>query len=282
MWKVHLPLRIICRMLHVFSKQRHEFPPPSQGKLGAIDASCLPLPSFNCSFSHSHSPFSVLPLLVVATQITLCKEKERKCESAGQTYFTHTHSSSPSLHTLLTYTHFSSTHTHSSLPSPSSLLCTRSCSSSLESISRRSHLHFHCPFSPPSPVQLCTLSLVTWVATFRNWQLHWSREADRDKDRDRQHSPASVNAILCRLFAVLPFLFLFPSADYLITSCRLTTLAIVKFRFAKGNAYNYSKLIVAQWYVDTRLQRIEVTVLKQLRCVCIKPWNILIYIWISL
>lgn len=98
-------------------------------------------------------------------------------------------------------------------------------------------------------------------------------EADRDKDRDKQHSPASVNAILCRLFAVLPFLFIFPfpSADYLITSCRLTTLAIVKFRFAKGNAYNYSKLIVAQWYANARLQRIEVTVLKQLRCVCIKP-----------
>lgn len=104
-------------MLHVFSKQRHEFPPPpSQGKLGAIDASCLPLPSFNCSFSqsisrsHSHSPFSVLPLLVVATQITLCKEKERKCESAGQTYFIHTHTHTPS--TLSLHTHISLARTH--------------------------------------------------------------------------------------------------------------------------------------------------------------------------
>lgn len=102
MWKVHLPRRIICGMLHVLANSATNSPPHLKAT-GAIDASRLALPSFSCSF-YDYFPFSVLPLLVEATQITLSKEKERKCESAGQTYFKHTHKLLSSLHTLLTHT----------------------------------------------------------------------------------------------------------------------------------------------------------------------------------
>lgn len=90
-------------MLHVLANSATNSPPQPKAT-GAIDASRLALPSFYCSF-YDYFPFSVLPLLVEATQITLSKEKERKCESAGQTYFKHTHTHTPLLPAHSPYTH---------------------------------------------------------------------------------------------------------------------------------------------------------------------------------
>lgn len=169
----------------------------------AIEASHRPLPSFSYCCSSS---FSVLPLLVEATQITMSspnrkereRERGRKCQRLGQTHGTHTR-------TLLTRTHFSHTHTllslshtHTHCPQPRAR--PRS-SSSLESISRRSHLHFTALSLSISPFLASSSAPCHLSHECRLFAIGSSTEAvregdgDRDADRDRAAPAAAFPSV---------------------------------------------------------------------------------------
>lgn len=189
-------------MLHVLANSATNSPPHLKAT-GAIDASRLAFPSFSCSF-YDYFPFSVLPLLVEATQITLTKEKERKCESAGQTYFTHT----PLLpaHSPYTHTPLARTHTPASLHLffyhaqgvvPAHLSLFRDVPTSISTALS--------PLPLPSSLPCAALHLVTCHMSGDFSQLAAplkQRRRLRQTETEQQHSPASVNAILCRLFGV--------------------------------------------------------------------------------
>lgn len=184
-------------MLHVLANSATNSPPHLKAT-GAIDASRLALPSFSCSF-YDYFPFSVLPLLVEATQITLSKEKERKCESAGQTYFTHTPllpAHSPYTHTPLTRTHTPSLLLHYSAQGavPAHLSLFRDVPTSISIALSPLPL----PIFPP----LCSSAPCHLSHEWRLFAIGSSTEAEKETKTEQQHSPASVNAILCRLFGV--------------------------------------------------------------------------------